>query len=127
MDGGANGYADPRALFGTTVPKVWRVSRPRSLFGDVVLVAFLVAQVLDGAFTYIGVMTFGLSIEGNPIIASLMLHLGHGPALMTAKLAAATLGIGLHLRGTHAAVALLAAFYVTAAVLPWTVILFGMP
>ncbi len=127
MDGAANGYADPRDLFGTTVPKVWSVAPRRSLFGDVVLVTFLVAQVLDGVFTYLGVMTFGLSIEANPVIASLMLHLGHGPALMTAKLAAAALGIGLHLRGTHGAVALLAGFYVTAAVLPWTVILFGMP
>jgi hypothetical protein len=127
MDGAANGYADPRTLFGTTVPKVWRTSPPRSLFGDAVLVTFLIAQVLDGAFTYMGVMTFGMSIEANPVIAALMLHLGHGTALMTAKLAAATLGIGLHLRGTHGAVALLAAFYLTAAVLPWTVILFGMP
>jgi hypothetical protein len=127
MDGSANGYADPRTLFGNAFPKVWSVAPRRSLFGDVVLVTFLVAQVLDGAFTYMGVMTFGLSIEANPVIASLMLHLGHGPALMTAKLAAAVLGIGLHLRGTHGAVALLAGFYITAAVLPWTVILFGMP
>jgi hypothetical protein len=127
MDSAANGYADPRALFGTTVPKVWSVAPRRSLFGDVVLVTFLVAQVLDGAFTYMGVMTFGLSVEANPVIASLMVHLGHGPALMMAKLAAAILGIGLHLRGTHGAVALLTGFYITAAVLPWTVILFGMP
>jgi hypothetical protein len=53
-----------------------------------------------------------------------MTHLGHGTALMMAKFVAAFLGIGLHLRGTHAAVAVLAAFYVTAAVLPWVVILF---
>ena len=70
MDGAANGYADPRTLFGTTVPNVWSVAPRRSLFGDVVLVAFLVAQVLDGAFTYMGVMTFGLSVEANPVIAS---------------------------------------------------------
>ena len=123
MDGAANGYADPGALFGTTVPKVWSVS-PRRLFGDAVLVTFLLAQVLDGAFTYMGVMTFGPSIEANPLITSLMLHLGHGTALMMAKLVAAVLGIGLHLRGTHAAVAVLAGFYVMAAVLPWVLILF---
>jgi hypothetical protein len=123
MDVAAHGYADPRALFGTTVPKVWSVP-PRRLFGDIVLVAFLIAQVLDGAFTYMGVMTFGPSIEANPVIGSLMLHLGHGPALMMAKLVAAVLGIGLHLRGTHGAVALLAGFYVSAAVLPWVLILF---
>jgi len=43
MDVAANGYADPRALLGTTVPKVWSVAPHRSLFGDVVLVAFLLA------------------------------------------------------------------------------------
>ncbi|HYS27486.1 MAG TPA: DUF5658 family protein [Vicinamibacterales bacterium] len=124
MDVAAGGYADPRTLLGTTVPKIWSVPPRRSLFGDVVLVTFLVAQVFDGAFTYLGVMTFGTAAEANPVIASLMLHLGHGTALMMAKLVAAVLGIGLHLRGTHGAVALLAAFYVTAAVLPWAVILF---
>ena len=122
---GTTGYADPRTLFGSEVPKVWSLQPQRSLFGDVVLVAFLLTQVFDGAFTYMGVMMFGLGIEANPVIASLMVHLGHGPALMTAKLVAAVLGIGLHLRGTHGAVAVLAAFYVTAAVLPWAYILFG--
>jgi hypothetical protein len=43
---------------------------------------------------------------------------------MTAKIVAVLLGIGLHLRGTHVAVALLAAFYMAVAVLPWTVMLF---
>jgi hypothetical protein len=123
MDGAGQGYADPRTLFGTTVPKVWNVS-PRRLFGDIVLVTFLIAQVLDGAFTYVGVMTFGPSIEANPLITSLMVYLGHGTALMMAKLVAAFLGIGLHLRGTHGAVALLAGFYVSAAILPWVLILF---
>lgn len=124
MDVAATGYADPRTHFGSSVPKVWSLPSHRSVFGDVVLVTFLVAQVLDGAFTYLGVMTYGTSAEANPVIASLMLHLGHGTALMMAKLVAAVLGIGLHLRGTHGAVALLAAFYVTAAVLPWALILF---
>jgi hypothetical protein len=44
---------------------------------------------------------------------------------MTAKLVSGSLGIGLHLRGTHVAVALLVVFYVAAAVVPWAVILFG--
>jgi hypothetical protein len=46
---------------------------------------------------------------------------------MTAKIVAGSLGIGLHLRGTHVAVALLAVFYAGAAVLPWVLILFGGP
>lgn len=117
-------YADARAVFGTPVPKIWSAAPQRSLFGDIVIVVFLLSQVFDGAFTYLGIMTFGIGIEANPLIIALMTHLGHGAALMTAKLVAASLGIGLHLRGTHAAVAALAFFYVAVAVLPWTVILF---
>ena len=117
-------YADPRVVFGTALPKVWSVAPRRSVFGDLVLIAFLLAQVFDGVFTYMGVLTFGTTIEANPVIGALMVHLGHGAALMMAKLVAGCLGIGLHLRGTHGAVALLAGFYVTAAVLPWAVILF---
>ena len=120
----ATGYADPSAPYGTDVPKIWSLQPRRSIFGDVVLVAFLCAQVLDGAFTYLGVVTFGPTVEANPVIVSLMGYLGHGPALMIAKLIAGSLGISLHLRGTHGAVAVLAAFYVVAALLPWAVILF---
>ena len=121
------GYADATASFGTAIPKVWNASPQRSLFGDCVLVAFLLTQVLDGVFTYMGVMTFGTAVEANPLIGALMLHLGHVPALMTAKVIASVLGIGLHLRGTHGAVALLASLYMTAAVVPWAMILFGAP
>ena len=120
----ATGYADPPAPYGTAVPKIWSFQPRRSIFGDVVLVAFLCAQVLDGAFTYLGVVTFGPTVEANPVIVSLMGYLGHGAALLTAKLIAGLLGISLHLRGTHGAVAVLAAFYAIAALLPWAVILF---
>ena len=106
----------------TSLPQLW--SRRRSLFGDVVLVVFLLAQCFDGVFTYVGVMSFGIGIEANPIISTLMVHLGHGTALMSAKIVAAVLGIGLHLRQVHSAVALLAVFYIAAAILPWTVLLF---
>lgn len=117
-------YADAQSVFGTPVPKVWSALPRRSLFGDVVIVVFLLSQVFDGAFTYLGVITFGTGIEANPLIAMLMKHLGHGAALMAAKVVAGGLGMGLHLRGTHAAVAVLAVFYVAVAVLPWIVILF---
>jgi hypothetical protein len=115
-------YAAPASLLGTAVPQVW--SPPiRSVFGDVVLVVFLLTQCFDGVLTYVGVVTFGIGIEANPIIAGLMTHLGHGTALIGAKLVAALLGIALHLRAVHTAVAVLAAFYLVVAVLPWTAIL----
>jgi hypothetical protein len=120
----ATGYADPVTFFGTAVPKVWSLRPRRFLFGDVVLVAFLLTQCFDGIFTYVGVITFGPGIEANPLIGALMLHLGHALALLTAKAMSASLGIALHVRQVHAAVALLAGFYLSVAVLPWIAILF---
>lgn len=119
----ATAYADPSALFGTGLPKV-RSAVERSYFGDLALVAFLLAQCLDGVFTYVGVMKFGIGLEGNPVVAGLMTHFGQGAGLLSAKMIAAFLGICLHLRAVHGAVAVLTAFYVAAAVAPWTLILF---
>jgi hypothetical protein len=94
------------------------------VFGDIALVVFLLAQVLDGALTYLGVTLYGPQMEGNPLIAWLMDRLGEGPGLATAKVTAAFFGIVLHLSAVHTAVALLAAFYVAVAIVPWTIILF---
>jgi hypothetical protein len=96
----------------------------RSWFGDVALVVFLLAQASDGILTYIGVRTFGLAAEGNPIVAWLMGSLGHGAGLTAAKVAAGGLGILLHLSQVHVAVALLTGFYLVAAIGPWVILLF---
>jgi hypothetical protein len=96
----------------------------RNLFGDVALLVFLVAQASDGVLTYIGVSSFGVHAEANPLISWLMASIGEGPALTTAKVAAGGFGIALHLTAVHKAVALLAAFYMAAAVIPWMAILF---
>lgn len=96
----------------------------RHVFGDIALVVFLLAQVLDGALTYLGVTLYGPQMEGNPLIAWLMDRLGEGPGLATAKITASFFGIVLHLSAVHKAVALLAAFYVAVAIVPWTIILF---
>jgi hypothetical protein len=96
----------------------------RPVYGDIALVVFLLAQVLDGALTYLGVTLYGPQMEGNPIIVWLMARMGDGPGLATAKITASVFGIVLHLSAVHRAVALLAAFYVIVAIVPWTVILF---
>jgi uncharacterized membrane protein len=96
----------------------------RSLFGDVVLVAFLLSQALDGVLTYVGVSTYGVHMEGNPLLGWLMTTVGQGVALTAAKSAAGAFGIALHLTSVHRVVALLTAFYVAAAVLPWIGILY---
>lgn len=99
-------------------------STRRPIFGDIALVVFLIAQVLDGVLTYVGVEMLGPELEGNPLIAWLMAELGHGPGLAAAKLTASVFGIVLHLAAVHTAVAALAAFYVAVAIVPWTIIIF---
>ena len=93
-------------------------------FGNLVVIAFLIAQACDGVLTYVGVSLYGPAIEGNPLLGWLMDSMGHGVALATAKGVAGALGIGLHLAGVHRVVAALAAFYLVVAVAPWMAILF---
>ena len=76
-------------------------STRRNIFGDLALVPFLLAQASDGVLTYVGISTFGASIEANPLIGWLMATIGHGPALAAAKLTASTFGIALHLIDVH--------------------------
>ncbi|MBI4264727.1 MAG: hypothetical protein HY657_10150 [Acidobacteria bacterium] len=112
---------------GTPLPKVWRprlTTPARSRFGDLVLAAFLLAQCFDGVFTYVGVTTFGIGVEANPIVAGLMTQLGHGTGLMGAKGVAAGFGIYLHLQQIHGVVALLTGLYAAIALAPWTFLLF---
>jgi hypothetical protein len=91
--------------------------------GDLAILAFFVVQALDAAFTYWGVAQHGREIEGNPLLASLMFSMGEGPALASAKLAAAGCGMILHLTHVHRIVAVLTLFYVCAALVPWMYVL----
>jgi hypothetical protein len=114
----------PRVWEGRDVQMSIAGGTHRNLFGDVALVAFLLAQLSDGVLTYIGVSTYGIHVEGNPLIGWLMTAMGQGPALAATKVTAGFFGIALHLSSVHRAVALLAAFYVAVAVVPWVAILF---
>jgi hypothetical protein len=93
-------------------------------FGNVVVIAFLVAQACDGVFTYVGVATYGAHLEGNPLLGWLMGALGCAAGVAMAKAAAGAFGIVLHLVAVHRVVAALAAFYFVAAVVPWVGLLF---
>ena len=93
--------------------------------GEIAILAFFVVQALDAAFTYWGVVLLGRGIEANPLIASLMVSIGEGPALASAKLGAAACGMVLHLTQVHKIVAVLTAFYICAALLPWVYVLAG--
>jgi hypothetical protein len=96
----------------------------RSIFGDCVVLAFLLSQACDGVFTYVGMTTLGPGIEGNPLLATLMAWWGGGAALVGAKLLAGSLGILLHLTGVHRIVAALTGLYIFGAIVPWATVLF---
>jgi predicted CDP-diglyceride synthetase/phosphatidate cytidylyltransferase len=98
----------------------------KTLFGDLMVVAFLLMQCLDGVFTYLGVGIWGPGIEANPLISSAITVTGVGAGVAGAKLVAIAFGMLLHLQHLHKVVALLTAIYFAAAILPWTA-LFLMP
>lgn len=100
--------------------KRWVVQR--SKFGDLVVVAFMCAQVLDGVLTYLGMRAWGPGIEANPIVSSAVSLAGLGVGLSAVKLTAIALGMLLHLRRVHTLVAVLTAIYIGAAILPWAAI-----
>jgi len=106
------------------VPQVKAASCAWPSFGEAALGIFLLTQLLDGVCTYVGVMAFGIHAEANPIVAALMIHLGHAPGLLIAKIAASGLGICLYIGRVHSVVAFLAGIYLTLAIAPWTYILF---
>lgn len=95
--------------------------------GELAILLFFGVQALDAAFTYWGVAAYGHGIEGNPLVASLMVSIGEGPALASAKLTAAGCGMILHLTHVHRVVAALTALYVVAALLPWVWVLTQVP
>jgi arginine exporter protein ArgO len=92
----------------------------RSLFGDLVLLVFILAQVADGLFTYLGITMFGAAIEGNPVVAWYITAFGAGFAMIGAKGFAVACAAALHLRAMHRTIGVLAIIYLAAAVLPWS-------
>lgn len=96
---------------------------PGNLFGDLMVIGFVLVQCLDGVFTYLGVGIWGPTIEANPLISSAIAAGGVAAAVGGAKAVAIGLGILLHLLRVHYLVALLTCFYFTVAILPWTALL----
>ncbi len=104
---------------------LWRPRRD-GIFGDVVVVCFVLVQCLDGGLTYLGVHIWGPSIEANPLVGSALAVAGVGQGLVVTKLVAIGLGMALHLRRVHGVIAFLTAFYVAAAIVPWTVLFLSL-
>jgi uncharacterized protein DUF5658 len=96
---------------------------PSRLFGDVVCVAFITAQAVDGVCSYVGLLVFGAGIEANPLIAWYIATFGAGAALIGAKLVATICGVILHCGGMHRTVGVLTILYLIGAVWPWSQLL----
>jgi len=122
MDAAAGMYATRSLSCGSASPTCGNARH--TTFGDLAVLAFLLAQAADGVLTYIGVRVFGPGIEANPLIAWLIVSFGEAQALTGAKLVAGVFGIALHLSSVHRVVAGLAAFYFAVAVCPWVAILY---
>lgn len=86
---------------------------------QLIIAIFLVAQAWDGLLTYAAVMLFGISAEGNPLLATWMTLVGPERAIVGAKLLASGCGVLLHCLGVDRALAALTALYGVAAIGPW--------
>ena len=94
----------------------------RSLFGKGILLLFILTQVADGLFTYLGIKTFGTAIEANPLVAWYVAAYGAGIAVICAKGFAVACGVALHLRAMHRTIGALTIVYLTAALWPWSLV-----
>jgi len=97
----------------------------RSMFGVGILLVFLLAQLLDGVFTYVGISRFGEAIEANPLLAWYIATFGAGVAVIGAKTLAVACAAMLHLYNRHRTVGVLTILYLVAAVWPWMLIIWN--
>ena len=82
-------------------------------------IGFVSLQAGDGVLTLLGMYTYGLHIEGNPLIAWYAALVGPVVAVSCAKLFAVGCGAFLHLARYHRTIAALAVFYALFAIGPW--------
>ena len=88
-----------------------------------ILGVFILTQVLDGALTYWGVSKFGLAVESNTWLVSLMESMGPGPALLAAKLLAVGCGVILFSTTSFRVLTVATGWCLGFAVVPWLVLL----
>lgn len=89
----------------------------------------LLFQMFDAVLTYIGVLNFGIEMEGNPLIRSLMGAVGPLAAILTVKFFAVICVFCLwNLRGLVSwipkAMLFLSLYYLFFAILPWSYLVF---
>jgi hypothetical protein len=88
-----------------------------------ILGVFILTQVLDGALTYWGVNKFGIGVESNTWLMSLMEAVGPAPALLAAKALAVGCGVILFSTTSFRVLAVATGWCLGFAVVPWLVLL----
>jgi hypothetical protein len=88
----------------------------------IVLAVFILTQVLDGTLTYWGVSKFGLAVESNAYLLSLMESIGTAPALIAAKALAVVCGFILFSTTSFRVLAVATGWCLGFAVVPWLVL-----
>jgi hypothetical protein len=88
----------------------------------VVLAVFILTQMLDGALTYWGVSKFGMAVESNAYLLSLMESIGPAPALIAAKMLAVVCGFILFSTTSFRVLAVATGWCLGFAVVPWLVL-----
>lgn len=96
-----------------------RYNKSNCIFGNVVFLAFVLAQCFDVLLTYIGVGVWGLEVEANPWIVWNMSIMGIGLGLMMGKLPSLVCGILLYKIRAHNAMMIVVATYWVFAIIPW--------
>jgi len=80
---------------------------------------FLATQFLDGVLTYWGVSRFGVQLEFNSWLATLMTSIGPGTALLAAKGLACLCGFVLFATTSFRVLAIATGWCLGFAVIPW--------
>jgi hypothetical protein len=84
---------------------------------------FAAVQLTDASLTAAGVSRFGVSIEGNPLVAFYIDACGLMTGLCATKALAIAAGAVLHTCAKYLALVLLTVIFVFAAIVPWALAL----
>jgi hypothetical protein len=113
----------PVVITGLGRPTLFKGCRLSS--AQIVWVAFVAVQALDGAMSYVGVSLHGPAIEANPLVGWYLAAFGPAVGFTVAKLFAVTCGAVLYVTARHRWVAVLTVVYLVFAVVPWVGLLSG--
>ena len=113
----------PVLMPGFVRPSLFR--NRRLSYAEILWLAFVIVQALDGAMSYVGVSLHGPGIEANPLIAWYLGVFGPAVGFTMAKLFAVTCGAVLYVTARYRWVAVLTLVYLIFAVGPWVHLLSG--